>query len=229
MSRIVQGKNVAINFDLGNGASTIVCARSFSLEHTTQLLEITTLTTGKYRDYEGQSIDWQITVGTVLEISATNVDAFDLLAAQISFQRLPFEMVFTDDTGSTTSLTGVAIVESSVISGTTTDLVGSDITLKGCGKIPQLDNGGGSVEPNDTLLTHFYYATGGETELSRPDWIGASMIEIIRNGDNMIIIEPPFTPTLTTQIQFDQSTGTLLFHVEVPLADGEWIQTVYET
>jgi hypothetical protein len=221
----VQGKNVTVKFNLGNGATSIVCARSFSLEHTTQLLETTTLTTGKYRDYEGQSIDWTLTIGTVLDISATNVDAFDLLAAQIAFQKLPFEMIFIDDNGTNSSITGQAIVESTVITGATGDLVGGDITLRGCGKIPEVDTGGGTVEPNDTLLTRFYTALGGEEELSQPDYINADMIEVLRNGDSLLIVDFPTTDP--NHVYFDASTGTLQFGAV--LGEGEWIQTVYET
>ena len=134
-------------------------------------------------------------------------------------------MVFTDDLSGTFSLSGTVICETSDIAGGTNQLVGSNLTFKGIGKIPEIDNAGGDPGTNETLLTRFYTATGGETELSSPDYIGAQMIEVIRNGQGLLIITIG-TPVLD-EVKFDDSTGTLAFGYE--LGPNEWVQTVYET
>jgi hypothetical protein len=134
-------------------------------------------------------------------------------------------MVFTDDLAGTFTLSGTVICESSDIAGGTGQLVGSNLSFKGCGRIPEIDNGGGDPGTNETLLTRFYTAEGGETELSNPDYIGAQMIEVIRNGGGLLIITIG-TPDLD-EVKFDDSTGTLTFGYE--LGFEEWVQTVYET
>lgn len=224
--RIIQGRNVAFSFDLGTGSKLLICARSFSIEHTTTLIETTSLTTGKYREYEGQSIDWTITIGTVLAIDTDKLGAFDMLAHQLSLKRLSFTATFTDDFGTISTLTGLCIIETNTINGSTADPVGADMTLKGCGKIPELDTVDGEAEPNLSLLTWFYESLeGGETELSRADWIGADIIEVIRNGMNLrIVAEATSNPN---EVKVDTITGTIT--PGLPLTVGEWVQVVYET
>ena len=224
----VQGRNVDIKFDFGEGIKTFVCARSFSLEHRTELIETTTPSSGKYNDYEGQAIDWSLTISGVLVIESTDTNGLDLLAAQIAFRKMPFTLVATDDNGTPFELTGTVIVESSQLSGETAQLVNSDITFKGCGMIPELDNGtgGGGIVPDSDVKQFQYTAVGGETEISRPDWIGADMLLVSRGRLMMSITQPPNVPT-EGQVSFDVSLGSIT--LPSPAGEGEEFGFIYET
>lgn len=224
----VQGKNVDISFDFGEGLKVFVCARSFSLEQRTELIETTTPSSGKYNDYEGQAIDWSLTVSGILVIESSNTTGLDLLGAQVVFKKMPFKLLATDDNGTEFEMTGTVIVETSQLSGETAQFVNSDITFRGCGQIPEIDSGqgGGGNVPGQAIKQFQYTAVGGETELTRVDWIGADMIYMSRDGREQLKIEPPASPAVN-QMLFDVSLGRVEF--SSPAGPGEVFGFIYET
>ena len=219
----VQGRNVVFEIDDGAGFKSVVCCKNFSLQATSTLVEITSLQTGKYRDYELQSIDYTINLSSVFVFDTTNVGGGYIYNSQATGSKMAYKIVYTDDAGSLFTITGSCIVEDSLLTATPGDVVGADFVLKGCGE--PVYSSGGSIDPADTLKSIFYIATGGESFISQVDWIGADMIEVMRNGIGVEIITSG-TPT-GQQVTFDAIAGSLTFLPE--LGEDEYIQVIYST
>ena len=219
----VQGKNVVFQIDDGAGFKSYVCCKSFTLQATSQLVEITTLTTGKYKDYELQSIDYTINLTGVFVFDTTQLGGGYIYNQQAVGGKMAYKAVYTDDNGSLFTITGACIVEDSILTATPGDVVGSDFVLKGCGE-PAYSSGG-AIDPADTLKSIFYIAEGGESFFSQIDFIGADMVEVMRNVIALEIITSG-TPT-GQQVTFDSNAGTLTFLPE--LGFEEYIQVIYST
>lgn len=219
----VQGKNVVFSIDDGTGFKPFVCCKSFTLQSTSELVEITTLTTGKYKDYELQSIDYTISLSGIFVFDTTNIGGGYLYNQQAQGGKMPYKIVFTDDQNSLFTVTGSCIVEDSLISVSPGDVVGSDFVLKGCGEPAYSSDG--DIDPADTLKHVFYIAEGGETFLSQVDWIGADIIDVERNGISLIQLTTG-SPTSTNEFVFDTLAGSLTF---IELGEGEYIHIIYST
>ena len=218
-----QGKNVLFEINDGLGFRALVCAKNFSLQVTSELIEVTTLTTGQYKDFELQSLDYTINLSSVFIFETSNVGGGYLYNQQAVGGKMPYKITFTDDNNSVFIITGTCIVESTILNASPGDVVGSDFVLRGCGE-PAYSSSG-SIDPADSLKHVFYIATGGETFLSQVDWIGADIIDVERNGISLIQ-KTTGTPTSTNEFVFDAVAGSLTF---VELGAEEYIHIIYAT
>lgn len=218
-----QGKNVVFEVSDGTGFKPFVCAKNFSIQATSELIEVTTLTTGKYKDYELQSIDYTISLSSVFIFDTLQIGGGYLYNQQAQGGKMPYKVTFTDDQSSVFVITGVCIVEDSLLSASPGDVVGSDFVLKGCGEPAYSSDG--DIDPADTLKHVFYIATGGETFLSQVDWIGADIIDVERNGISLIQLTTG-SPTSTNEFVFDTLAGSLTF---IELGEDEYIHVIYAT
>jgi hypothetical protein len=69
-----------------------------------------------------------------------------------------------------------------------------------------------------------YTATGGESSIADADLIGATVIDVERNGIGLIVVT---TSPSNNEVQFTTGTGTLTFGYV--LGAGEYIQVLYTT
>lgn len=223
MENTVKGNDAILELNQGGVYTPFVCVKSFTLEQDSELVETTTLSTGKYRDYELQSLDYTITLSTLLVINSTNANGKFAFEQQQVGAKFAYRITFTDTAANTYQITGIVIVQNSLLGVTAGELVTGDFTLKGCGSFYTIN---GSVEiPGAELFAGLYTATGGESSFIDVDLIGASLVHVMRNGIGVIIITTG-TP-IVNQVLFDSVTGTISVGAGMEFGASEYIQYIY--
>ena len=221
MENVISGNNAIIELSVGGSYVPFVCVKSFSVNTTSELIEITTLNTGKFKDYELQSLDYSISLNTILIIASPNASGKFLYDQQQLGNKVAYRITFTDRAGEVFQISGITIVESTLLGISSGQMVTGDFNLRGCGSFATT---GGTVPViGDQIFTGMYQAVGGELFITDANLIGASIIEVMRNGIGLIVIFIGIPNG--SQVNFDSTTGTLTF--TLALAAGEYIQYIY--
>lgn len=223
LENTIQGNDAILELNQGGVYTPFVCVKSFTLEQDSELVETTTLSTGKYRDYELQSLDYTITLSTLLVINSTNANGKFAFEQQQVGSKFAYRITFTDSAANTYQITGILIVKNSLFSVTAGQLVTGDFTLKGCGSFYTIN---GSTEiPGAELFAGLYTATGGEDSFIDADLIGASLAHVMRNGIGVMILTSGVPGT--NQVLFDSVTGEISVGAGMEFGAGEYIQYIF--
>lgn len=136
----VQGNDVLLLFDLGDGFKPFVCAREFSLEITSALVNKTTKGDGQDDKFAYQSRGYTITCTGVVVFDDTAITSFDLQLLQYNFLEVQWKALFvTRDQSSLKSYKGTCLIERSLFSGNAGQLSLSDFSLRGSGAYTIID------------------------------------------------------------------------------------------
>lgn len=131
---LVQGKDCIMQFDLGSGYTSIVCAKSFSFESVADLVETTTPGDGAYRTYDYDTYSFRITLSNLVKIvdPDSNVITFDLLYAQWQGVSLAFRLWYVEGANEK-NIYGHVVIPSVLINASVSDLLDSTIEMTGTG------------------------------------------------------------------------------------------------
>lgn len=223
LENVVQGNDAILELNQGGVYTPFVCVKNFALETTAELVETTTLSTGKYRDYELQSLDYTLSLATILVINSVNANGKYLHEQQLAGAKFAYRITYTDTAANTYIIIGICIVQSSLLGATAGELVTGDFTLKGCGSFYTIN--GSSEIPGSEFFNGLYVAIGGEASFIDAELIGATIVQIRRNGISVIHLTSG-TPS-TNQALFDSVTGQISVGVGMELGTDEYIQYIF--
>ena len=169
----VQGRDVIIQLNVdGSTYLEFGCAEDMSLERVAELVETSTISTGVFKTWDYQSLDYTINLSGLVLNDDPSVKVWDLWAQQENFLVVPYRMIFTDPDGIVKAIVGRLLVKSIAFSGPSEDLASSTIQLQGSGPTIVLDSVGevelelqvaasvGTASIKDVIITD---AIGNET------------------------------------------------------------------
>ena len=223
---VVNGKDVILSISQGGAFNPIACNSVCSLLFEREEIETTFRDTGDVRTFVPGKASITLEGSGPIEYAADYTSS-DVIDAFLARQIINWEFTLSDNNGHapiTKTYAGTGFFRSVSITGDVQQAATCDYSIRVSGPIT------GATDPSlvpPTLQTLFYDATGGETTLYNVAWVGADMLEVLRNGIALVIIESG-TPS-GSQVLFDSVAGTITFNSGIALAAGEYIQTLFES
>lgn len=131
---VVQGTDCLFELNTGGGYLPFVCAKSFNLSLNTETVEITSPIDGYWKDFDYDSLSYQIELSGLLSLASDgNIRTFDLMELQMGFVEVLWRAIFEDADGNTKVCTGTALVNSTSLSVSAGSMVDTPISLVGKG------------------------------------------------------------------------------------------------
>ncbi len=141
MASAVQGRDCVFQLNITGGYKTVLCAKSFSLNVSADLVEITTYNDGSdpesgiWRDFDYDALSYQLSLEGIMKITDdTNDTVWEVISVITQFIEADFRMIFTDAESNTKQIDGVCLVRSVNLSATPNALVQQNIEFQGKGK-----------------------------------------------------------------------------------------------
>lgn len=141
MASAVQGKDCIFQVNITGGYKSLLCTKSFAINTTTDVVEITTISdgsdpeTGIWRDYDHDAMGYTISLDGVMKITDVDNDTiWEMLAAQTGFIEVDWKATFIDAEANSKVVQGYAIVTASSLNVAPSSLVNHTIELIGKGK-----------------------------------------------------------------------------------------------
>lgn len=202
----VQGSDVILMFNLGDGFLPFVCAKDFSIETTASRVPITTKGDGPWDKFDYQSLSYTINCSGVIAFDETAITSFDLALQQQNFLTPEWKAIFvTKDRTKAITYKGVCLVERTGISANAGQLSLSDFSLPGTGAYIMVDcdlviagmsvSGTpgprtltiGSLVGGATASSYIYTIDGGfELTAGASPWV----LPQLPNGFHMLVVTP---------------------------------------
>jgi hypothetical protein len=223
MSDIVKADGIVIYHKLGSSYYPIACGTSGTINITTDKLELSPYTSGKWRAYEYGRITGTISTSGLIKINAgaTSYSPIDLLDYQLAFQKVLTKYVITDPNGNSRTYEVNCLVDDFTIDteagGTATYSMTMTMTSDPAFIQTAPDPGGADVDVWE------YNATGGETTISNAGLINDEILDVRRNGIGLEVINAG-SPT-GSQVKYTSGSGS--FEFGMALAADEWIVVIY--
>lgn len=221
---VISGKNVVLSINRGGTYYAVACNSVCAMKMDRDFLETTFRDSGDIRTYVPFKGTISITGSGPIEFDAsfTAQNVVDLWA---NAELIQWSFELTDDKGHSTiskEYTGYGYFKSVSLTGDVQQAASCDYEIIVSNDITGID--GGIIGGN---LTNFYTleydATGGETFISDDDWIGATIMEVLRNGVGLELITSG-TPT-GSQALINDTTNIIEFGLA--LGAGEYIQVIW--
>ena len=223
---VVNGKDVILSISQGGAFNPIACNAVCSLLFERDEIETTFRDSGDVRTFVPGKANIMLEGSGPIEY-ASDYSPADVVDAFIAKTIINWEFTLSDANGHAPinkTYSGSGFFRSVSLTGDVQQAATCDYTIRVTGAIS------GTTDPAlvpPTLKSLFYDATGGETTIFNVDWVGADMLEVMRNGIGLEIIDSG-TPG-GSQVLFDSVAGTLTFNSGLALSAGEYIQTLYES
>lgn len=218
---LVKGKDFNLFIQDAGEWKLIYCSQSCSLSINTEILPTTTKGDGAFARFIPQRLSWSVSASGVIKFD-TPFNAVSLDNLQLSLAVVRVLMELDDKDESVVSYQGDAIITSNEKTGDYDAISTWSVDLQGSG--PLQITGGATSSPTNAFMFQ-YDAEGGESSISRPELIGASLIDLSRNFD--LPIRPYPAAYGSGEAQFRSSTGTIAFGTA--LMAGEVITGIYTT
>lgn len=155
----IQGKLAVFSVYDGTTYQPFLCASDISVETSTELTPTRTKGRGYWKSYAGQSLGYKINLDGIFKIKDSEINGSYFLELQLQFLPYKWKILFTDEDGEVSTLSGEALVESSVISIGVGKVVESNFSFVGNGELKHYLG----LEPCDVAITSASYDFGGFT------------------------------------------------------------------
>jgi hypothetical protein len=229
MDEFVLGENVilrALDEDSGDYLP-FLCSTTCSLQVTTELIDTTATTNGKYNAYLPTFTDASLSLSGITYIERDGTEGFtvfDTTTEQLRNSGLNIEMSFTDQQGRTRSIRMFVFITNTVINGDVEDFSDWELELQASGGY-EIEN---FITPTTSeVRTVEYLATGGETSFTDPDLVGRTIIEFNREAAGKQVITAG-TPT-DKQVKYTSGLGKMEVAATNPFNPGEYVLVIYST
>lgn len=135
MSSVLQGNNCIFKVFLSGDYFPLICAKSFTLTTTTDVIETTTKTTGQFKSYDYNALSYTISFDGILKFAnpLSENGIFDILNAQINFIELGYKLFYTNPEGTVKIITGSFIITQTAIVAAASQNVAGTISFQGNG------------------------------------------------------------------------------------------------
>jgi hypothetical protein len=227
--RAIEGQNVLLRAKLGGDYIPFACATSVDFYYDTELIEKATVGMYGFKSWISGMGEWGMTLNTVTYVQPTteSYTVFDTLLDSLRKIGLFIELSFEDNDGNLKTITGHVLIPHTGITSPVDGFSEDTIEFKGDGAFAINTE---LITP-DTADTEVktpidFTAAGGETSLTYPELIGATLLYVGRDGTGKEVIQSD-DPN-DKQVKFISTTGTIFFAASDPLGPGEWILILYK-
>lgn len=226
--RALQGKDATLRVQVpgsGLGYLPFACATSAAFTADQELIEKTTLSSGRHKEFTTGLSEWGMTMTDVTYIvpESQMYTVWDMLLESVRRNAVNVELSFTDGDGNVKTITGAAVIPHIGITASAEGFVEDDIELKGTGAFTVQSALITTPVNNNEVKNYEYIATGGETTITFADFIGRTFLGIFRGFPHDIITAG--TPT-DVQAKVDSGAGTVTF--SYAMNAGEYILILYK-
>lgn len=205
MAKIL-GKDVGVYFYIDGNWILYGCALSCSLETTTDFIETTFLTSGKFKDFEPTVNSWQGTLNGLVNLESNVISLADLRAKQLQHIKLLISFEREDEEGNIYSNSGYAFIASCSDSASFDGVNSFDVNLRGTGSLTEIFTpiiiGGNKVERLQFTLP------ANVTTVTKTELIGKDVLEVVRDGIGNSKIITTGSPA-SKEVYFNDATGAL--------------------
>lgn len=139
----IKGKDVILEIFKDGVYVPFICSTSCSIHIKPELINKTTMSSGRWNEYQVRRFDWSVDLSgvSVLENSWTTFMTFNIVNIIAGFQ---IRMTFTDTVGNTAVFTGKVFLEDGSISGDVDDFSMFEDTMRGSGAYTLVTTIGGT-------------------------------------------------------------------------------------
>lgn len=134
----ISGRDAVLYF-FKNDWLEYFCSTDISLTITASTVPVKGPGDGVWQSFDYQDLTYSINLSGVLKFDSANFDGFDLIDNVLNFTTVPYKISFTDDAANIKSFEGNVLINSTVLSWSSSDFVKDDFTLIGNGKIKYYD------------------------------------------------------------------------------------------
>ena len=128
----IKGKDVLLEIYDG-GFTPLICATSCSINLTPELINKTTLSSGRWNEYAVRRFDWSIDLAGVSQLTGTGYKFYQLFNTSNILAGFQIRMTFEDSDGNTVVFTGSVMLEDISAGGDASDFSLFEGTMKGTG------------------------------------------------------------------------------------------------
>lgn len=135
----VLGKDALIYFNLTGIYREYGCAESISISFDAELIETSTVGTGKDATYDYQKSTYSISLSGLVQNESLQVTAWDMVFQQRQFLTVPYRIIFTDVLGTIKSVNGHVVIPNITMSAEQNDFMTGSLQLQGTGEPEMTD------------------------------------------------------------------------------------------
>lgn len=218
---LVQGKNVLLKVINGGTYQTIACNQSCSLEMGIEEIESTFIGSGADKSYIPGRVTRTLRGNGPIYLNR-DVDVQDIYGIATARQLVSWSFELTDNDSASTSYTGTGFFTNVSITGDVNSAADCAYTIRVTGEV-EASSGLPTAGTGDAAV-YVYTASGGETSFANAVLIGATVIDVERNGVGLIVTNS--APSVN-EAQFTSGTGTITLNYA--LGASEYVQVIYFT
>lgn len=131
---LILGTDVLLQFLKDDSYQTFVCSTECSIQTTTELVDVRTINGGKWKKKRGKSLSFKVSLNGLIDLDSTAPSTFWLLENyQLQLLSVPFRMVFTSESDTVKIMQGVALIEASELTSSSTSFANSSFEFVGDG------------------------------------------------------------------------------------------------
>lgn len=217
---LVQGRNVLLKVQKNGVFHSIACNAVCSMETTIGSIRTTFRGAGAVEGYLPTTVNKVLTGNGPIYLD-DDLTAADIQNLADNRTLLSWQFDLTDNDTNVVTYSGFGFFTSLRLQGDVSHPADCSYTIQVTGDT-QTSIGPGSGVANN-IDVFLYEATGGESAISDASLIGATVVDVERNGVGLIVTIT--SPANGNEVQFTSGTGTLTFGTL--LGAGEYIQVIY--
>lgn len=225
---VVNGKDVVLSINRSGDWQAVACNAVCSMHFEREFLETTFRDSTDIRTFVPFKGTISLDGSGPIEYDAA-FTADDIINLWYASTLIQWTFVLTDGNGHDPiekEYTGYGYLKSVDLTGDVQQAAMCDYTIIVSGDITGIDEGvgGGGSGATDFYEETFTEFVDGQTVLGSGEWIGVTMIEVLRNGVGLEILTSG-TATEGSQVLYNSVAGTLTFGAE--MGEGEYVQIIW--
>lgn len=131
---LILGTDVVLQFLKDDSYQTFMCSTECSIQTTAELADVRTINGGKWKKKRGKSLSFKVSLNGLIDIDTIAPSTFWLLENyQLQLLAVPFRMVFTSESDTVKIMQGVALIETSELTASSTSFANSSFDFVGDG------------------------------------------------------------------------------------------------
>lgn len=133
---IVKGEGVMLKFLNGSEYTPFACARSITLNMTSDFVGKSTIGSGNWKEKEVVALDWNFTIEGIIYLQETgSITAPDIIDLWLSMAPVAIEFFIVDINGNEVLMTGNALITGVTANGAVNNVSSFNITGEGIGEL----------------------------------------------------------------------------------------------
>jgi hypothetical protein len=131
--KAIKGKDVLMEVYENNEYIPFLCCEDMSINITPELINKTTLSSGRGNQYKARRFDWDLSLSGISQILGSGRTIFETVKVENIFKSWPIRLTFADAQGNTAIFTGDVVLKNASITGPQTDFSDFENAFQGSG------------------------------------------------------------------------------------------------